>query len=122
MKRIDGWWTWLQISHAAITLSQSLLLTVLKFTDCHDSDTKPFYYHCWEINTTACDRLNMMLVQVPVSQNRGFFGLIIFNEIEFCVTKMFNCNSKVIAQLLLFCFLLLLYCILFHLLLLLERL
>ena len=66
-----------------VTLSQSLLVTVQKFTDCHDSDIKPFYHHFWEINTTAGERLNMMLVQVPVCQNRGFFGLIIFNEIEF---------------------------------------
>ena len=28
---------------------QCLLLIVLKFYDCHDSDTKPFCHHCWEI-------------------------------------------------------------------------
>ena len=63
-----------------------------------------------------------MLVEVTVSQNRGFFGLFIFNEIKFCVIEMFNCSSKVIAQLLLLCFLLLLHCIRLHLLLLLEQL
>ena len=36
----------LPISHAAVTLSQCLLLIVLKLIDCHDLDTKPFYYHC----------------------------------------------------------------------------
>ena len=66
-----------------IALFKLAILTVLKFTDCQNSDTEPFYHHCWKINTIACERLNMMLVQVPVSQNRGFFCLIIFNEIEF---------------------------------------
>ena len=60
---------------------QCLLPIVLQFIDCHDSDTKPFYHHCWEINKTACERLNMMLVSV--CQNKFFFGLIMFNEILF---------------------------------------
>ena len=43
-------------------------------------------------------------------------------KLNFSVIEMFNCNSKVIAQVLLLCFLiqLLLHCILFHLLLLLA--
>ena len=67
----------------AMGQSQCLLPIVLQFIYCHDSDIKPFYHHCWEINKTACERLNMILVQVPVCQNTEFFGLIIFNEIEF---------------------------------------
>ena len=75
-------------SNDKLTMQQShchcLLLTVLQFIDRHDSDSKLLYHHCLEINKyTACERLNMMLVQVPVCQSTEFVGLIIFKEIEF---------------------------------------
>ena len=60
--------------------------------------------------------------KVMLCQNTEFLVRLFSMKLNFGVIEMFNCNSKVIAQLLLLCFLLLLHCVLFHLLLLPEQL
>ena len=59
----------------AMQQSQCLLLTMLKFNDCHDLDAKPFYHH------KKGSKLEMLASHV-MSKYR-IFGLIIFNEIVF---------------------------------------